>query len=149
MPLLWVVVGVALMLVLMLVVKLDAFIALLITSLAVAVLNGMSLLDALQSILKGIGNTMGGVALMLVFGAMLGRLLDESGAAQAIATRLHRHHRAKAHPVRHGDDGIPRRHRDALQRGIPRADPARVHGGAHDGAPARVRRAAARVGAVA
>jgi Gnt-I system high-affinity gluconate transporter len=88
MPLLWVVVGVALMLALMLVVKLDAFLALLITSLVVAVLNGMSLLDALQSILKGIGNTMGGVALMLVFGAMLGRLLDESGAAQAIATRF-------------------------------------------------------------
>jgi H+/gluconate symporter-like permease len=31
---------------------------------------------------------MGGVALMLVFGAMLGKLLDESGAAQAIATRF-------------------------------------------------------------
>jgi gluconate transporter len=88
MPLLWVVVGVALMLALMLVVKLDAFFALLITSVVVALLNGMGVLSALQSILKGIGNTMGGVALMLVFGAMLGRLLDESGAAQAIATRF-------------------------------------------------------------
>jgi gluconate transporter len=87
-PLLWVVVGVALMLTLMLVVKLDAFFALLITSVAVALLNGMGVLSALQSILKGIGNTMGSVALMLVFGAMLGRLLDESGAAQAIATRF-------------------------------------------------------------
>src|SRR6478736_6008337 len=88
MPLVWVVVGVALMLVLMMFVKLDAFIALLITSFVVAVLNVMSLLDALTSVLKGIGNTMGGVALMLVFGAMLGKLLDESGAAQAIATRF-------------------------------------------------------------
>jgi Gnt-I system high-affinity gluconate transporter len=88
MPLVWVVVGVALMLVLMMFVKLDAFIALLITSFVVATLNGMSLLDSLQSVLKGIGNTMGGVALMLVFGAMLGKLLDESGAAQAIATRF-------------------------------------------------------------
>jgi H+/gluconate symporter-like permease len=48
----------------------------------------MDLLGALQSILRGIGTTMGNVALMLVFGAMLGRLLEESGAAQAIATRL-------------------------------------------------------------
>jgi gluconate transporter len=88
MPLVWVAVGVVLMLVLLLVVKLDAFFALLITSLAVALLNGMDLLRALQSILTGIGNTMAGVALLLVFGAMLGRLLDESGAAQAIATRL-------------------------------------------------------------
>jgi gluconate transporter len=88
MPLLWVAVGVALMLVLLLVVKLDAFFALLLTSVAVALLNGMDLLGALQSILRGIGTTMGNVALMLVFGAMLGRLLEESGAAQAIATRL-------------------------------------------------------------
>jgi len=88
MPLLWVAVGIALMLVLMLVVKLDAFFALLLTSVAVALLNGLDLLAALQSILKGIGNTMGNVALILVFGAMLGRLLEESGAAQAIATRL-------------------------------------------------------------
>jgi gluconate transporter len=88
MPLLWVAVGVVLMLVLLLVVKLDAFLALLITSLAVALLNGMDALGALQSILTGIGSTMGSIALMLVFGAMLGRLLDESGAAQAIATKL-------------------------------------------------------------
>ncbi|HEV7992534.1 MAG TPA: gluconate:H+ symporter [Gemmatimonadaceae bacterium] len=88
MPLLWVAVGIALMLVLMLVVKLDAFFALLLTSLAVALLNGLDLLAALQSILKGVGATMGSVALILVFGAMLGRLLEESGAAQAIATRL-------------------------------------------------------------
>jgi Gnt-I system high-affinity gluconate transporter len=88
MPLLWVAVGIALMLVLMLVVKLDAFFALLLTSVAVALLNGMDLLAALQSILKGVGATMGSVALILVFGAMLGRLLEESGAAQAIATRL-------------------------------------------------------------
>jgi Gnt-I system high-affinity gluconate transporter len=88
MPLLWVAVGVALMLALLLIVKLDAFLALLITSLVVGLLNGMDLLGALQSILRGIGNTMGNVALMLVFGAMLGRLLDESGAAQAIATRF-------------------------------------------------------------
>src|SRR5829696_10559132 len=67
MPLLWVVVGVAIMLSLMLVVKLDAFFALLITSVVVALLNGMGVLSALQSILRGIGNTMGGVALMLVF----------------------------------------------------------------------------------
>lgn len=88
MPLLWVAVGVALMLVLLLVVKLDAFFALLLTSIVVGLLNGMDLLGVLQSILRGIGNTMGNVALMLVFGAMLGRLLEESGAAQSIATRL-------------------------------------------------------------
>src|SRR5215218_2376188 len=84
MPLLWVVVGVALMLVLMLVVKLDAFLALILTSLAVALLNGMDLLGALQSILKGIGNTMGGVAMTLVGVLMLVALFIEIGAVMAM-----------------------------------------------------------------
>jgi gluconate transporter len=88
MPLLWVAVAIALMLVLLLRVRLDAFFALLLTSLAVGLLNGMDVLAALRSILRGVGSTMGSVALILVFGAMLGRLVDESGAAHAITTRL-------------------------------------------------------------
>ena len=51
MPLLWVAVGIALMLLLMLVVKLDAFFALLLTSFAVGLLNGMDPLAILQSVL--------------------------------------------------------------------------------------------------
>lgn len=90
MPLLSVVAGVALLLVLVLAVKLDAFFALLLTSVAVGLLNGMGPLAVLDSILKGVGATMGSVALVLVFGAMLGRLLDESGAAHAIVQRLTR-----------------------------------------------------------
>ncbi len=88
MPLLWVAVGIALMLLLMLVLKLDAFFALLLTCFAVGLLNGMDPLATLQSVLTGIGSTMGSVALVLVFGAMLGKLLDESGAAHAIIDRL-------------------------------------------------------------
>jgi gluconate transporter len=88
MPLLWVAVGIALMLLLVLVVRLDAFFALLLTSFAVGLLNGMTPLDVLASVLRGVGATMGSVVLVLVFGAMLGKLLDESGAAQSIVRRL-------------------------------------------------------------
>jgi H+/gluconate symporter-like permease len=88
MPLLWVAAGIALMLLLVLVVRLDAFFALLLTSFAVGLLNGMTPLDVLASVLRGVGATMGSVVLVLVFGAMLGKLLDESGAAQAIVRRL-------------------------------------------------------------
>lgn len=88
MPLLSVAAGIALLLVLVLAVRLDAFFALLITSFAVGLLNGMGPLAVLDSVLKGVGATMGSVALVLVFGAMLGRLLDESGAAHAIVQRL-------------------------------------------------------------
>ena len=76
------------MLALVLVVRLDAFFALLLTSFAVGLLNGMTPLDVLASVLRGVGSTMGSVVLVLVFGAMLGKMLDESGAAQAIVRRL-------------------------------------------------------------
>ncbi len=76
------------MLLLVLVVRLDAFFALLLTSFAVGLLNGMTPLEVLASVLRGVGSTMGSVVLVLVFGAMLGKLLDESGAAQAIVRRL-------------------------------------------------------------
>jgi gluconate transporter len=88
MPLVSVLAAIALLLVLVLVVKLDAFFALILTSFAVGLLNGMDPLSVLQSVLKGIGATMGSVALILVFGAMLGKLIAESGAAQAITERL-------------------------------------------------------------
>lgn len=88
MPLLWVVAGIALMLGLVLVVRLDAFLALLLTAFAVGVLAGMDPLAVLQSIAAGVGSTMGSVALVLVAGAMLGALLDESGAAGSLVRRL-------------------------------------------------------------
>jgi gluconate transporter len=88
MPLVSVLAAIALLLVLVLVVKLDAFFALILTAFAVGLLNGMDLLSILQSVLKGIGATMGSVALILVFGAMLGKLIAESGAAHAITHRL-------------------------------------------------------------
>ncbi len=88
MPILSVAAGIALMLVLLLVVRLDAFFALILTSFAVGLMNGMDPLAVLASITRGIGATMGSVVLVLVFGAMLGKLLEESGAAQAIIQRL-------------------------------------------------------------
>jgi H+/gluconate symporter-like permease len=54
----------------------------------VGVLNGMSAETTLRSILKGIGDTMGGLVLVIVFGAMLGKLIEESGAAHTISYAL-------------------------------------------------------------
>ena len=88
MPLLSVAAGIALLLALVLVARLDAFFALLLTSFGVGLLNGMSPLDVLGSVTRGVGATLGSVVLVLVFGAMLGKLLDESGAARAIVGRL-------------------------------------------------------------
>ncbi|KOC89847.1 gluconate:H+ symporter, partial [Winslowiella iniecta] len=54
----------------------------------VAIAEGMTPLEAVASIQKGIGGTLGSLALILGFGAMLGRLVSDTGAAQRVATTL-------------------------------------------------------------
>lgn len=84
--------------------KINAFIALLVASLIVgggAVLLGhgkvqltpaqpvpFTLIDVLKSFQEGLGGTLGGIAAVLGLGAMLGRLLAESGGAEVLARRF-------------------------------------------------------------
>ncbi|MBK7133773.1 MAG: gluconate transporter [Bacteroidales bacterium] len=88
MPLLIVVLGICLLLVLILVFKFNSFLSFVIVSISVALAEGMTLDQAVLSIEKGIGNTMGFLVLILCLGSMLGKLVSESGAAQRITTRL-------------------------------------------------------------
>jgi Gnt-I system high-affinity gluconate transporter len=59
-----------------------------IVSLLVAIAEGMPIGEAVVSIEKGLGNTMGFIIMILCFGAMLGKMVSESGAAQRITTKL-------------------------------------------------------------
>ena len=88
MPLLIVGIGILILIVLVGWFKLNAFFALLITTFLVGLFNGMNILDVLDSIIRGVGDTMGKIILILAFGAMLGKLVEESGAAHTIAYRL-------------------------------------------------------------
>lgn len=88
MPLILVFVAILILLVLMLKFKLNAFFSLLITAFLVGIFNSMNLVDVLSSLLKGIGDTMGSIVLIIVFGAMLGKLVEESGAAHTITNGL-------------------------------------------------------------
>lgn len=88
MPLLIVIIGICLLLFLILVVKFNSFVSFIIVSLAVALAVGMPIDKAVVSIENGIGNTMGFIVLILGFGAMLGKMVSESGAAQRITSRL-------------------------------------------------------------
>lgn len=88
MPLIIVGIGIVILFLLVGKLKLNAFLALLITAFVVGLFNGMNILDILDSILKGVGDTMGKIVLIVVFGAMLGNLLEESGAAHTIAYKL-------------------------------------------------------------
>lgn len=88
MPLLIVIAGIILLMVLILAFKLNAFLSFVISSLAVGLAEGMPLDKAIVSIETGIGNTLGFLVIIIGFGAMLGKLVAESGAAQRITTRI-------------------------------------------------------------
>ena len=88
MPLLIVILGIILLFILIVKFKLNAFITFIIVSLFVGVAEGMKLESVIESIQNGIGNTLGFLIMILGFGAMLGKLVADSGAAQRITSKL-------------------------------------------------------------
>ncbi|PSQ87596.1 MAG: gluconate transporter [Bacteroidetes bacterium QS_3_64_15] len=80
--------AVALLLVLVLYVRLHAFVALLLTSLLVALLGGIPLADIVEVIEDGMGSTLGYIATVIGLGAMVGEMLRQSGGAEEIAATL-------------------------------------------------------------
>ena len=88
MPLVIVAIGVVLLLLLMIRFKMNGFIALVLVALAVGLMQGMPLVKVISSIKAGVGGTLGSPALIMGFGAMLGKMLADCGGAQRIATTL-------------------------------------------------------------
>ena len=88
MPIISVTIGVILLLILMMAFKLNAFISLIIVSLAVGVLEGMTPIQAVESIESGLGGTLGHLTMIIIFGGILGKLMTDSGGAQRIATTM-------------------------------------------------------------
>lgn len=68
--------------------KVNTFLAFLIVSVGAALLLGMPVASIPQTINKGLGDTLGSLAIIIVLGAMLGKLVASSGAAQKIASVL-------------------------------------------------------------
>jgi gluconate:H+ symporter, GntP family len=68
--------------------KWNAFIALLVAAMLVGVGAGLAPLDSLKSFQEGVGATLGGIAAIIAFGAMIGKLLGESGGAEVLAERF-------------------------------------------------------------
>src|SRR5689334_1748887 len=78
----------ALLLVLILFVKLHAFVALLISAMAMGLASGMPPDKVLKSIQTGFGDALGFIAVVLGLGAMIGRFLEYSGGGRALADWL-------------------------------------------------------------
>ncbi|MBT1689174.1 gluconate:H+ symporter [Dawidia soli] len=65
--------------------KINPFLAFLGVSILSGLWLGMPLENISKAVTKGIGDTLGSLAIVIVLGAMLGKLVAESGAAQRIA----------------------------------------------------------------
>ncbi|MXO76375.1 gluconate permease [Paenibacillus sp. OT2-17] len=88
MPLVIVAIGILALLVLIMGFKLNTFISLIIVSFGVALALGMPLEEIVKTIEAGLGGTLGHLALIFGLGAMLGKLIADSGGAQRIAMTL-------------------------------------------------------------
>jgi len=88
MPLLIVFCGIILLFTLIVFGKLNAFLSFIIISILIGILNGMPINNVIDSIENGFGNTLGSLVMILGLGAMFGKIVAESGAAQQISFRL-------------------------------------------------------------
>ncbi|MEJ1155945.1 MULTISPECIES: GntP family permease [Microbacterium] len=88
-PLLAIAAGaIALILVLIIVFKVHAFLTLIIVSLLTALVAQVPVSEIATTLLGGFGATLASVALLVGLGAMLGRLIEHSGGAKALADRF-------------------------------------------------------------
>src|SRR6266566_7600141 len=81
-------VSIALLLVLILAVRLHAFLALMISSMFLGLAAGMGPQKVLKSMQTGFGDALGFIAVVVGLGAMIGRFLEHSGGAQVLADWL-------------------------------------------------------------
>ena len=91
--------GVAILLILVLAFRLNAFISLLVASIAVGLFTGMSYAEIFQNIKDGMGGTLGFVATIVGLGAIFGALLEYSGATESMSQYLLQKFGAKRSPI--------------------------------------------------
>ncbi len=79
------VLGITTIIVLVLKTRLDAFVALLIASLVTGGVAGQPVLEIVGSITTGFGNTLATIGIVIGLGVAIGKILEVSGAADALA----------------------------------------------------------------
>lgn len=88
MPLVLTIAGILALILLIAYFHLDTFIAFILVSIGIGLAAGMEVSAVGKSIQTGIGNTLGDLVLIIGFGAMLGRIVADSGAARRITNIL-------------------------------------------------------------
>ena len=82
------VIAIAIILVCIIVLKLNASIGMVIACLYMGIMGGLGVMDTVSTISSGFGNMMTGIGLPIGFGVILGQLLNDSGAASVIADKI-------------------------------------------------------------
>lgn len=80
--------GIVLLLILILKFRLQAFLALLLVSIIVGLLAGLNAEQVVQTVIDGMGSTLGYVATVIGLGVIFGSILEHSGGANRIALSL-------------------------------------------------------------
>ncbi|WP_056983738.1 gluconate:H+ symporter [Lentilactobacillus farraginis] len=88
MELIGLLIGIIILLVLIIKFKINTFVSLVLTAAITAIMLGMPLGKIADSITNGIGSQLGELSMVFGFGAMLGRLVSDSGGAYMIANTL-------------------------------------------------------------
>lgn len=73
-------IGILILLLMIIKFKIHPFVALLIVSLFVAISTGIPLDNVVKVVTDGLGGVLGSVAIIIGLGAMLGQLIEKSGA---------------------------------------------------------------------
>jgi Gnt-I system high-affinity gluconate transporter len=88
MPLVIALLGILALILLIAVIKLDTFLSFVVVSMGIGIASGLDVIAVGKAIQDGIGGTLGDLTLIIGFGAMLGKLVAESGAASKITDAL-------------------------------------------------------------
>ncbi|WP_057871882.1 gluconate:H+ symporter [Liquorilactobacillus ghanensis] len=86
--LIWVFVGILLLVFLIVKVKMHNILALILSGLFIAFAEGMKIGQIVPTIEKGVGGVLSTLALIVIFGAIIGKLMTDSGASQQIADTI-------------------------------------------------------------
>lgn len=87
-PILWLALAILLLLVLNIYFKLSSLLALIVTAILLGLLEGLPVDKLIVSLRTGLGSTLGDLALIIALGAVLGKLIADSGASHQIARSM-------------------------------------------------------------
>ncbi|WP_147681223.1 GntP family transporter [Actinomyces ruminicola] len=82
--------AIAVLLVLVIKAKMSAFVAMILVSMVLALAARIPIGDVVQTMIDGMGKTLGSVAMVVGLGAMLGRVIEAAGGAEVLAERFTR-----------------------------------------------------------